>query len=52
MAKLLYVTKKIIPDIETLISFLTTRVTKNDTDDWSKLRRGLTYIQNTIDEKE
>ena len=40
-----------MPDIETLISFLSTRVTKSDIDDWNKLRRGLTYIKNTIDDK-
>ena len=47
----MYLTRRVRPDIETLISFLTTRVTKRDTDDWSKLRKGLTYIQNKIDEK-
>ena len=33
------------------ISFLTSRVTKADEDDWKKLRRLLQYIKNTIDLK-
>ena len=49
--KLLYVAKWVQPDIETLLSFLTMRVTKSDTDDWEKLRRGLIFIKNTINDK-
>ena len=49
--KLLYITKRARPDLETLISFLTTRVSKSDVDDWKKLKRGLTFISNTIYDK-
>ena len=49
--KLLYVSKRARPDLETLISFLTTRVTKSDEDDWKKLKRGLIFIQNNIKDK-
>ena len=37
--------------METLISFLSIRVTKSNIDDWKKLRRGLIYVKNTIDDK-
>ena len=33
-AKLLYLVKPARPDLETLVSFLTMRVTKSDVDDW------------------
>ena len=36
-AKLLYLVKRARPDLETLVSFLTMRVTKSDVDDWKKL---------------
>ena len=42
--------KRARPDIETLISFLSTRVSKSTVDDWNKLKRGLTFVKNTIDE--
>ena len=47
-AKLLYLVKRARPDPETLVSFLTMRVTKSDVDDWEKLKRGLTFVKNTI----
>ena len=50
-AKLLYITKRGRPDLETLISFLTTRVSKSTEDDWRKLRRGLLFINGTINKK-
>ena len=50
-AKILYLVKRARPDIETLVSFLTMRVTKSDTDDWKKLNRGLTFVKNTIKDK-
>ena len=49
--KLLYITKQVIPDLETAAAFLTTRVWKRDVDDWKKLGRVLTWVLNTIDEK-
>ena len=36
------------PDLETLVSFLTMKVTKSNVDHSEKLKRGLTYIKNTI----
>ena len=49
--KLLYITKRERPDLETAVDFLMTRVLKSDVDDWKKLGRVLTWILNTIDEK-
>ena len=43
--KLLYLVKQARPDLETLVSFLTMRVTKSDVDDWGKLKRGLTSVK-------
>ena len=37
--------------METLISFLTTRVSKSTEDYWRKLRRGLLFINGTINKK-
>ena len=51
MAKLLYLTRRARPDLATLVSFLTTRVSNSDVDDWKKVKRGLVFILNTIDEK-
>ena len=50
-AKLLYLVKRARPDLETLISFLTMRVSKSDVEDWKKFKRGLTYIMNTLDDR-
>jgi predicted Rdx family selenoprotein len=49
VAKLLFVTKRARPDISVPISFLTSRVTKADEDDWKKLKRLLEYLHGTID---
>ena len=51
MAKLLFTAKRGRPDLETLISFLTTRVSKSTEDDWRKLKRGLIFINGTIGKK-
>ena len=48
-AKLLYVGKRARPDILVPISFLTSRVTIADIDDWKKLKRLLCYLYNTKD---
>ena len=48
-AKLLYVSKRARPDILPTISYLTSRVTKADEDDWGKLKRVLTYVKDTAD---
>ena len=50
-AKLLYIVKRARPDLETLVSFITMRVTKSDVDDWKKLKRGVTFVKNTIKDK-
>ena len=49
VAKLLYLSKRARPDIETAVAFLCTRVTKVDEDDWKKLLRVLKYLRSTID---
>ena len=48
-AKLLFVSKRGRPDIQVAISFLTTRVTQPDEDDWKKLLRLMRYIDTSID---
>eukprot|EP00980_Cylindrotheca_fusiformis_P003597 scaffold800_cov138-Cylindrotheca_fusiformis.AAC.2 len=48
-AKLLFVSRRARPDIQVAISFLTSRVTKADRDDWKKLKRVLQYLNWTID---
>lgn len=47
VAKLLWVSKRARPDILVALSFLTSRVTKADDDDWKKLRRVLCYLHHT-----
>ena len=49
VAKLLHISKRARPDIETAVAFLSTRVSKSDTDDWKKLRRVLRYLYGIID---
>jgi hypothetical protein len=48
-AKLLYVGKRVKPEMLTAISFLTTRANSPDTDDLSKLQRALGYLLSTRD---
>ena len=48
-ALLLYVAKRARLDISTAITFLCTRPSVADIDDWRKLRRLLQYIRTTID---
>lgn len=48
--KLLWIMKRARPDLETAVSFLCTRVTKSDEDDWLKLRRVIAYIQCTLND--
>jgi hypothetical protein len=43
-AKLLYLCKRARPDFQTAVSFLTTRVTSPDEDDWKKLTRSIRYL--------
>jgi len=46
VAKLLYVAKRVRPDILTAVGFLTTRVKQPNEDDWSKPQRCLAYLLN------
>jgi hypothetical protein len=47
VAKLLYLAKRVRPEMLTAVSFLTTRVQACDQDDLSKLRRALGYLLGT-----
>ena len=49
VAKLLYLSKRAGTDIETTVSFLTTRVKDPDQDDWNKLVRCIRYLNSTAD---
>jgi hypothetical protein len=46
-AKILYLCKRSRPDFQTAVSFLTTRVTHPDIDDWNKLGRAIKYLRDT-----
>lgn len=46
-AKLLYLAKRTRPDIAISVSFLTTRVSNTDEDDWNKLVRCIHYLNCT-----
>jgi hypothetical protein len=46
-AKLLYLSKRTRPDLQTPVSFLTTRVQSPDVDDWKKLGRCLRFLRET-----
>jgi hypothetical protein len=48
-AKLLYLCKRARPDLQTAVSFLTTRVTGPDEDDWKKLARCIRYLRDSKD---
>ena len=50
VAKLLYISKRSRPDLDTAVAFLTTRVSKSTVEDWSKLLRLLSYARQTIDD--
>ena len=45
MAKLLYVAKRVKPEMLTAVAFLTTRAVAPDTDDMAKLQRALGYLR-------
>jgi hypothetical protein len=44
MAKLLYLSKRMHPDLQMPVSFLTTWVKSPDVDDWKKLGRCLQFL--------
>ncbi len=48
-AKLLYISQRGRPDIGLALSFLCTRVSRRTGQDWSKLKRLLQYLHDTID---
>eukprot|EP00804_Cyclotella_cryptica_P024335 CCRYP_015328-RA/>CCRYP_015328-RA protein AED:0.38 eAED:0.07 QI:0/0/0/0.66/0.5/0.33/3/0/529 len=50
-AQLLFLSTRARKDIQTAVSFLTTRVKKPDEDDWRKIRKVLEYLNGTIDLK-
>ena len=47
VAKLLYLEKRGRPDLEPTVSFLSTRVSKPNHDDWTKLERAMSYLNKT-----
>ena len=50
VAKLLYERKRARPDVETVVAYICTRVSKSTEDDWVKLRRLLGFIKHTIND--
>ena len=49
VAKLLYLCKRVRPDLHTAVAFLTTRVMGPDADDYKKLARCIRYLRGTRD---
>jgi hypothetical protein len=47
VAQLLFLCKRTQRDIQTAVSFLTTRIKRPDKDDWGKLKRVLRYLRGT-----
>jgi hypothetical protein len=47
IAKLLYLSKRTRPDLQTPVSFLTTQVKSPDVDDWKKLGRCSRFLCDT-----
>ena len=52
VAQLLLLCTRARTNVETLVSFLTTRVKEMDMDDWGKLRHGLMYLKGTLHMKQ
>ena len=50
MEKLLHISKRARPDKNTLVSYLTTRVKKSTNYNWYRLKRGLKWLKQTIDD--
>ena len=50
-AKMLYIEKRGRPDMELTTSFLTTRVSKPTQEDWGKLKRAVTFLNQTKGDK-
>ena len=49
-AKMLFITKRVRPDLEPTVAFLCTRVTESSIDDWKKLKRMMGFAKKTIDD--
>jgi hypothetical protein len=49
VAKLLFVSQRSRPDIQTAVAFLSTRVKAPDRDDYKKLRRVMQYLRGSLD---
>ena len=47
-AQLLFLSQRVRPDMQTLVSFITERVRSPYEDDWGKLKRGLVYLKGTM----
>ena len=47
-AQLLFLTMRARPDVQTAVSFFTTRVKEPDKDNWGKLRMTLMYLKGTL----
>jgi hypothetical protein len=47
-AQLIFASSRSCKDIQTVVAFLTTRVTSPDEDDWGNVKRVLRYIRSTI----
>jgi hypothetical protein len=48
-AKLLYLSKRARPDLQSAVAFLCTRVKQPDVDDWKKLGRCIPYLRGSKD---
>jgi len=49
VAKLLFLCRRALPDLQTSMAFLSTRVKAPDSDDYKKLRRAVQYLCATIE---
>jgi hypothetical protein len=49
VTKLLFLSKRARPDIQTAVAFLCTRVREPDTDDYKKLMRCMRFLQQTTE---
>ena len=51
VAKMLYIEKRGRPDLELVTAFLTTRVSNSTHEDWDKLKRAITFLKQTKNDK-
>jgi hypothetical protein len=51
-AKLLFLSQRARPDVQTAVSFLTTRVKSPDEDDYKKLQRCMRYLRSSKDSRQ